>query len=168
METLSALLDLFAGNSPVTGEFPAQRPVTQRLDVSSGLRLNKRLMKQSWAGDMRSHCAHYDVIVMMTMVSRLATAAVGGERCLKCSKAVRSKQRSIPRNDSFIIGIYPAVNVRSHVLVYLPHKRIPKCQCHVYAAQWWIFRWSACSCGQYVIQLNRGQSFLVDGIWPNG
>ena len=29
METFSALLAICAGNSPVTGEFPAQRPVTQ-------------------------------------------------------------------------------------------------------------------------------------------
>ena len=48
METFSALLALCAGNSPVTGEFPAQRPVTRRLDVFYDLRLNKRLSKQSW------------------------------------------------------------------------------------------------------------------------
>ena len=34
METSSALLALCAGNSPVTGEFPTQRPVTRRFDVS--------------------------------------------------------------------------------------------------------------------------------------
>ena len=31
-----------------TGEFPTQRPVTRSFDVSSGLRLNRRLSKQSW------------------------------------------------------------------------------------------------------------------------
>ena len=31
MEPFSALLAICAGNSPVTGEFPAQRPVTRRL-----------------------------------------------------------------------------------------------------------------------------------------
>ena len=35
------------GNSPVTGEFPAQRPVTRSFDVFFDLRLNKRLSKQS-------------------------------------------------------------------------------------------------------------------------
>ena len=39
---------LCAGNSSVTGEFPAQRPVTRSFDVFFGLRLNKRLSKQSW------------------------------------------------------------------------------------------------------------------------
>ena len=33
METLSVLLALCAGNSLVTGEFPAQRPVTRSFDV---------------------------------------------------------------------------------------------------------------------------------------
>ena len=47
METFSALLALCAGNSPVTGEFPAQRPVTRSFDVLFDLRLNKRLNKQS-------------------------------------------------------------------------------------------------------------------------
>ena len=34
METFSALLSFCAGNSPVTGEFPAQRPVTRDLMLS--------------------------------------------------------------------------------------------------------------------------------------
>ena len=48
METFSALLAICAGNSPVPGEFPAQRPVTRNFDVSFDLRLNNRLSKQSW------------------------------------------------------------------------------------------------------------------------
>ena len=48
METFSALLAICAGNSPVPGEFPTQRPVTQSFDVFFNLRLNKRLSKQSW------------------------------------------------------------------------------------------------------------------------
>ena len=37
-----------AGNSPVPGEFPSQRPVTRSFDVFFDLRLNIRLSKQSW------------------------------------------------------------------------------------------------------------------------
>ena len=49
METFSTLLALSAGNSLVTGEFPAQRPVTRSCDVFFDLRLNKqRWRKQSW------------------------------------------------------------------------------------------------------------------------
>ena len=39
LETFSVLLALCAGNSPVTGEFPVQRPVTRSFDVSFDLRL---------------------------------------------------------------------------------------------------------------------------------
>ena len=48
METFSALLAICAGNSPVPGEFPTQRPVTRSLDVYFDLRPNKRLSKQWW------------------------------------------------------------------------------------------------------------------------
>ena len=48
METFSALLAICAENSPVPGEFPAQRPVTRSFDVLFDLRPNKRLGKQSW------------------------------------------------------------------------------------------------------------------------
>ena len=42
METFSALLAICAGNSPVPGEFPAQRPMTRSFDVFFDIRLNKR------------------------------------------------------------------------------------------------------------------------------
>ena len=47
METFFALLTLCLGNSPVTGEFPSQRPVTRSVDVFFELRLNRRLSKPS-------------------------------------------------------------------------------------------------------------------------
>ena len=63
METFSALIALCAGNSPVTDEFPAQRPVTRSFVVFFDLSLNKRLSKQSggWWFEMQSrplwrHC----------------------------------------------------------------------------------------------------------------
>ena len=48
METVSALLAICAGNSPVPGEFPAQRPVTRGFDVFFDMRPDKRLSNQSW------------------------------------------------------------------------------------------------------------------------
>ena len=48
METFFAILALCAGNSPVTGVFSSQRPVTRSFDVFFDLPLNKRLSKQSW------------------------------------------------------------------------------------------------------------------------
>ena len=48
METFSALLAICAGNSVVTGESPAQRPVTWSFGVFFDLRLTRRLSKQWW------------------------------------------------------------------------------------------------------------------------
>ena len=46
-QTFSALLDLCEGNSPVTGEFSSQRPMTLSFDIFFDLRPNKRLSKPS-------------------------------------------------------------------------------------------------------------------------
>ena len=46
METFSALLAICVANSPVPGEFPAQKPVTQSFDAFFDLHPNKRLSKQ--------------------------------------------------------------------------------------------------------------------------
>ena len=67
MKTFTALLAICAGNSPVTGEFPSQRPVTRSFDVFFDARLNKRLSKQSsgWRFETPScslwrHCNGYN------------------------------------------------------------------------------------------------------------
>ena len=56
-ETFSTVLALCVGNSPVTGEFPSQRPVTRSFDAFFDLRLNKRLSKASrrWWFETPSH-----------------------------------------------------------------------------------------------------------------
>ena len=56
---------LCAENTPVTGEFPSQRPVTPSLDFFwSAVWINGWVNSRE-AGDLRRHGAHYDVIVMM-------------------------------------------------------------------------------------------------------
>ena len=66
MKTFSALLAICAGNSPVTGEFLAQRPVMRSFDVSFDLRLNKPESKQWWEWSFETpprtlwrHCNDY-------------------------------------------------------------------------------------------------------------
>ena len=75
MENFSALLVICAGNSPVTGEFPSQRPVTRSFDVFFDLRLNKRLSKQTqgwWfetpSGSLWRHCnvIAYSLVITFT------------------------------------------------------------------------------------------------------
>ena len=64
-ENVFALLAICAENSPVTGEFPSQRPETQSFDVVFNLRLKKHWVNNCEAGDLRRHRAYYDVIVMI-------------------------------------------------------------------------------------------------------
>ena len=63
METSSASLAFCAGNSPVIGEFPSQRPVTRSFDVFFDLHINGWLNNRE-AGDLKRHRAHYDLIVI--------------------------------------------------------------------------------------------------------
>ena len=71
METFSALLAICAGNSPVSGEFPAQRPVTRSFDVFFDVRV---WVNTREAGDLRRYRIHYDVIVMiLSMIFRVVT-----------------------------------------------------------------------------------------------
>ena len=64
METFTALLALCMGNSPVNDEFPSQRPVTRSFDVLFDMHLNKWLINNREADELRRHRAHYGVIVM--------------------------------------------------------------------------------------------------------
>ena len=68
METFSALLAICAGNSPVPGEFPTQRPVTRSFDVFFDLRLNNGWVNNREAGGLRRHRGHNDVTVMVTCI----------------------------------------------------------------------------------------------------
>ena len=74
MEIFSALLALCAGNSPVPGEFPSQRPVTRSFNVFFDLHLNKRLSKQTWGWwfetPLRPLWRHCNVKALVTRVFR--------------------------------------------------------------------------------------------------
>ena len=55
------------GNSPATGEFPPQRPVTWSFDVFFDLRLNKRLSKQSRRRWFETHSRSLFTIMCWTL-----------------------------------------------------------------------------------------------------
>ena len=69
VETFSTLLALCAGNSPVSGEFHTQRPVTRSFDgfffICAWVNgwVNNRE-----AGDLRRYRAHYDVTVTIQII----------------------------------------------------------------------------------------------------
>ena len=102
METFPALLAIFAGNSPVTGEFPAQRPVTRSFDVFFHLRLNKRLRKQWWGWWLRRYYAHYDVIVMCPYIQ----VKVADIWIIHCFVQHRKNYRVLLHSISFCSSIY--------------------------------------------------------------
>ena len=70
MEIFSALLAFCVGNSSVTGEFPSQRPVTRSFDVFFICAWINSRANNGYAGDLRRHCAHYDVILMTGVLWR--------------------------------------------------------------------------------------------------
>ena len=70
MEIFSALLAICEGNSPVTGEFPAQRPVTRSLDVFLICAWINGWVNNREAGDLRHYRTHYDVTVMFMAAHR--------------------------------------------------------------------------------------------------
>ena len=68
METFSTLLAICAGNSPGTGEFPAQRSVTRSLMFSLICVWINGWVNNGEAGDLRRYHAHYDVTVMIDLI----------------------------------------------------------------------------------------------------
>ena len=64
METLSELLAICAGNSPVTGEFHAHSPVTRSLKFSLICAWINGWVNNRETGDLRRHRVHYAVTVM--------------------------------------------------------------------------------------------------------
>ena len=69
MQIFSTLLALCVGNSPVTGESLSQRPVMRTLMFSLICAWINGWVNNREAGDLRCHHAHYDVIVMLSMIN---------------------------------------------------------------------------------------------------
>ena len=108
-----------AGNSPVTGEFPSQRPVTRSFEVFFDLRLEQNgWVNNRGAGDLRRHGAHYDVIVMFKYAGASTIMLLRSRTCLLIAAGVISitcvllyhddviKWKHFPRYWSFLRGIH--------------------------------------------------------------
>ena len=68
MKTFSVLLAICAGNSLVSSEFPAQRPVMRSFDGFFICAWINGWVNNGEAGDLRRHHAHYDVTIMWPSV----------------------------------------------------------------------------------------------------
>ena len=99
--------NIFRVTGPLCGEFtghrwvPLTKPVSRSLDVFFDLRLNKPLSKQSWAGDLRSHRAHYDVIVMSIKASTFTGQSTA---CLKTNNRTDDKEMLKALWDPWLAG----------------------------------------------------------------
>ena len=96
-ETFFALLAICAGNSPVTGEFPAQRPVTRSFEFSLICTWINGWANNREAGGLRRHRTHYDVTVM----------------CLVCTRSAFTTNWLLPVDE---IGIHQCRNTNMYFL----------------------------------------------------
>ena len=117
METFSPLLAICAGNSPVPGEFTAQRPVTRGFDVFFDLHPNKLLSKQWWGWWFETplcplwrHRNALTYICSGTPGNRLNTKTVFPGMVIPIIKIRRSSDRLI-----FILGINILVRRRPYI-----------------------------------------------------
>ena len=77
METFSMSLAFCAGNSPVTGEFPAQKASNMELWSFSICAWINGWVNSPEAGDLRRHRAHYDVTVMLNWFYYIGSSTKG-------------------------------------------------------------------------------------------
>ena len=113
MKTFCALLALCAGNSPVTGEFPTQRPVTRSFDVFFICAWINGWVNNHEAGDLRRHRAHYDVIVMNS-TSIIQTAF--SMRCLATSRI-----KIYDKAWGWDVYVFLKLELTFHSQIYSPH-----------------------------------------------
>ena len=76
METFSVFQGTCVGNSPVTGEFPVQRPVKWSFDFSLICCWINGWVNNREAGDLRRYRAHYNVTVMLLIFITLANPRI--------------------------------------------------------------------------------------------
>ena len=144
MEGFSALLVLCAGNSPVTDEFPSQRPVMRSFDVFFDMRLNKRLNNNSETGDLRRNRAYYDVVVMFKWCSGFQCTRKWYDRycILKVEKKRRGHEWSnleVEHDDYCPASRTTLVATRFRVAVICPIIQVPHCIRVFFYFVWFVF-----------------------------
>ena len=102
METFSASLTICVGNSTVTCEFPAQRPVTRSF-VFFDLRLIKRFRKQSWGRWLMALLLWW-IDMSWTLCSTVIIALCGIQRglsdCVITGLDRNFKEIALPQNQT--------------------------------------------------------------------
>ena len=143
MEAFSALLALCAGKSPMTGKFPAQRPVTRSFDVFFHLCLNKWLSKQTWdwwfvtqSRSLWSHCNDMSAEYVICYVSLCYDYNISSKWI--CVIHFLISFRDALLTDA-IQSIFSANEVTLNDMRKINGYRITKIACIVYACLWMYF-----------------------------
>ena len=181
METFSALLAFCAGNSQVTSEFPAQRPVTRSFDVFFYLRLNQHLTKQCrrrWF-ETPSRSYHYDIIEMLCPTCKSNAQNLMEHSCM-IAILIANAYKSDHYNDVIMTTI--ASQITSFMVVYSTVYSNPDQRKHQSSASlafvWGIHRdrWIPRTKGQLrgkcfhlmTSSCNRLLDWMYDGRWCVG
>ena len=120
METFSASLAFCVWNSPVTGDFPLQRPMTWSFDVFFDLRLNQQLSEQ-WRrrGHLRHHHVHCEVILMLKQLEIVFTYITEGDS----SNTARCQRDSNSGEDFFPKALKALLKKRETKVACMPANR---------------------------------------------
>ena len=124
MERFSLLLALCVGNSPVTGEFLPQRPVTWSFDVYFDLHLN--------TNDLRRDHAHYDITTNVIMKACAVWLHMPLSHCRECCLRTNTNWHSLRIAQHRFDSNY-FVLVRCHFRISSqPNTNVLKCSKHSY------------------------------------
>ena len=159
MEPFSALLSICAGNSPVPGEIPTERPVTRSFNVFFDLRQNKRLSKQSWgwwletlSRPLWSDCNDSSCFHMMT-------SSCSGDITIQSDTIYNGFNQAKKWENWFLFDIYSQildVNTKFHVLSSIIIHIYTVCICLDLYISYFLFHWMS---GRWIEPKN-----LADGI----
>ena len=126
METFSVLLDICAGKSPITGKFPAQRPVTRSFRISLTCAWTYGCVNNRDAGDLRRHRVHYDVTVMPWGAASDHNVNVLTTTAFQCSSHTQISDMRQKRRGRFLVNMTMDLRQWFHwksqqTLAELPH-----------------------------------------------
>ena len=119
MEAFSALLAFWSQNSPVTGEFPSQRPVTRSFDVF----LWYAAWINNWVnnrevGDLRQPRAHYDVTVMQSSYDKLRRAMTRSHRCASLLLRIHFNTQAYIFPLWNLSNVFYPCTIETHVVIF--------------------------------------------------
>ena len=182
METFSAVLALCAGNSPVPGEFPTQRPVTRSFDVFFDLRLNKQLSKQWWGWWFET--IWDDIVLIMTISCSLWRAHYDWQfTCLSSQRQLAVPAMTIKLASWWLSVLSVLRDV--HMLCKASHSMSIKTRCpHLVMRDWFVYWLRSCKSSvnkrrsfvdwdnektyvYYLLKTTHAQRFLITWNWTH-